>query len=62
MQDGPAQAVITECPPPIARTSASLVPHPLKDELIMFGGELFDGKFMKMFDDLLFYKYFLCAP
>uniref|UniRef100_A0A3Q1FS41 Kelch domain-containing protein 4-like n=1 Tax=Acanthochromis polyacanthus TaxID=80966 RepID=A0A3Q1FS41_9TELE len=38
------QVVETTCPPPSPRLSASLSAHPEKDELILFGGEFFNGK------------------
>uniref|UniRef100_A0A8C6NX25 Kelch domain containing 4 n=1 Tax=Nothobranchius furzeri TaxID=105023 RepID=A0A8C6NX25_NOTFU len=38
------QVVETTCPPPPPRLNASLSAHPEKDELILFGGEYFNGK------------------
>uniref|UniRef100_A0A673K2Z8 Kelch domain-containing protein 4-like n=1 Tax=Sinocyclocheilus rhinocerous TaxID=307959 RepID=A0A673K2Z8_9TELE len=38
------QVVETSCPPPSPRLNASLCAHPEKDELILFGGEFFNGK------------------
>uniref|UniRef100_A0A672L5Z2 Kelch domain containing 4 n=1 Tax=Sinocyclocheilus grahami TaxID=75366 RepID=A0A672L5Z2_SINGR len=36
--------VETSCPPPSPRLNASLCAHPEKDELLLFGGEFFNGK------------------
>ncbi|XP_070356394.1 kelch domain-containing protein 4 isoform X2 [Equus asinus] len=38
------QVVETPCPPPSPRLNASLSAHPEKDELILFGGEYFNGQ------------------
>ncbi|RXN13535.1 kelch domain-containing 4 [Labeo rohita] len=38
------QVVETPCPSPSPRLNASLCAHPEKDELILFGGEFFNGK------------------
>lgn len=38
--------------PPSARCNASLTAHPTKDELLLFGGEIFDGKRATLFDEL----------
>ncbi|XP_054476239.1 kelch domain-containing protein 4 [Anoplopoma fimbria] len=48
--------VETTCPPPSPRLSASLSPHPEKDELILFGGEFFNGKKTYLYNDLFFYN------
>ncbi|CAF1650114.1 unnamed protein product, partial [Didymodactylos carnosus] len=51
-------AVITEEPvdiPPSRRANGSFSEHPLKDELILFGGEFFDGKITTMYNDLYLY-------
>ncbi|XP_019749839.1 kelch domain-containing protein 4 [Hippocampus comes] len=50
------QVVETACPPPSARLSASLSAHPEKDELILFGGEFFNGKKTYVYNDLFFYN------
>ncbi|KAG7277250.1 hypothetical protein CRUP_015298 [Coryphaenoides rupestris] len=50
------QVVETECPPPSPRLNASLSPHPEKDELILFGGELFNGKKTYLYNELYFYN------
>ncbi|KAJ7311800.1 hypothetical protein JRQ81_006109 [Phrynocephalus forsythii] len=39
--------VETPCPPPSPRLNASLSSHPEKDELILFGGEYFNGQKVK---------------
>eukprot|EP00911_Craspedida_sp_UC1_P002279 UC1_evm3s1728 len=40
---------------PSRRTSASLVAHPTSDTLLLFGGELFDGKRSRVYGDLFSY-------
>ncbi|XP_059916176.1 kelch domain-containing protein 4 [Gadus macrocephalus] len=50
------QVVETECPPPSPRLNASLSPHPEKDELILFGGEFFNGKKTYLYNELYFYN------
>ncbi|XP_034391646.1 kelch domain-containing protein 4 [Cyclopterus lumpus] len=50
------QVVETTCPPPSPRLSASLSAHPEKDELILFGGEFFNGKKTFLYNDLFFYS------
>ncbi|XP_034542604.1 kelch domain-containing protein 4 [Notolabrus celidotus] len=50
------QVVETKCSPPSPRLSASLSPHPEKDELILFGGEFFNGKKTYLYNDLYFYN------
>lgn len=42
--------------PPSRRVNFSLTPHPLKDELIMFGGEFYDGQKTVVYGDLFFYN------
>ena len=42
-------------PPPSPRVNGSLVAHPTRDELIYFGGEVFDGKATLFFNEL--YRY-----
>ncbi|GLH04960.1 Kelch domain-containing protein 4-like Protein [Gryllus bimaculatus] len=42
--------------PPSRRVNFSLVPHPLKDELILFGGEFFNGQKTFLYNDLFLYK------
>ena len=38
---------------PSPRVNAVLIPNPLKEnELIMFGGELYDGEFTFVYNDL----------
>ncbi|KAK2841873.1 hypothetical protein Q5P01_012073 [Channa striata] len=50
------QVVETSCPPPSSRLNASLSAHPEKDELILFGGEYFNGKKTYLYNDLFFYN------
>jgi N-acetylneuraminic acid mutarotase len=37
------------------RANVSFTEHPLKDELILFGGEFFDGRATILFNDLYIY-------
>lgn len=50
------QVVETTCPAPSARLNASLAAHPERDELILFGGEFFNGKKTYLYNDLFFYN------
>ncbi|XP_072554489.1 kelch domain-containing protein 4 isoform X1 [Paramormyrops kingsleyae] len=50
------QVVETVCPPPSPRLNASLSAHPEKDELILFGGEFYNGKKTFLYNDLFFYN------
>ncbi|XP_053487587.1 kelch domain-containing protein 4 isoform X1 [Ictalurus furcatus] len=50
------QVVESTCPPPSPRLNASLSAHPEKDELILFGGEYFNGKKTYLYNDLFFYN------
>ncbi|KAM9854661.1 kelch domain-containing protein 4 [Aulostomus maculatus] len=50
------QVVETSCPPPSPRLSASLSAHPEREELILFGGEFFNGKKTYLYNDLFFYN------
>uniref|UniRef100_A0A7G3AUG2 Kelch domain-containing protein 4 n=1 Tax=Lutzomyia longipalpis TaxID=7200 RepID=A0A7G3AUG2_LUTLO len=50
-----AAGVEVDCPPPSPRVNFSLVTHPAKDQLIIFGGEFFDGQKAEVYDDMLFY-------
>ncbi|XP_016366888.1 kelch domain-containing protein 4-like [Sinocyclocheilus rhinocerous] len=50
------QVVETSCPPPSPRLNASLCAHPEKDELILFGGEFFNGKKTFLYNELFFYN------
>ncbi|XP_076878403.1 kelch domain-containing protein 4-like isoform X5 [Brachyhypopomus gauderio] len=50
------QVVETACSPPSPRLNASLCAHPEKDELILFGGEYFNGKKTYLYNDLFFYN------
>ncbi|KAH8262441.1 hypothetical protein KR026_005772 [Drosophila bipectinata] len=51
-------SAITEnvCPPPTPRSNFTLVAHPEKEELIMFGGELYTGSKTTLYNDLYFYN------
>ncbi|XP_055844133.1 kelch domain-containing protein 4 [Episyrphus balteatus] len=48
--------VETVCPPPTPRSSFTIVSHPEKEELIMFGGEFFNGQKICIYNDLFFYN------
>uniref|UniRef100_A0A673LA44 Kelch domain-containing protein 4-like n=1 Tax=Sinocyclocheilus rhinocerous TaxID=307959 RepID=A0A673LA44_9TELE len=50
------QVLETACPPPSPRLNASLCAHPEKDELILFGGEFFNGKKTFLYNELFFYN------
>uniref|UniRef100_A0ABM5EV50 Kelch domain-containing protein 4 n=1 Tax=Pogona vitticeps TaxID=103695 RepID=A0ABM5EV50_9SAUR len=50
------QVVETPCPPPSPRLNASLSAHPEKDELILFGGEYFNGQKTFLYNDLFVYN------
>lgn len=41
---------------PSPRSNFSLCPHPDKDELLLFGGEYYDGKQMTQYNDLYIYS------
>lgn len=41
---------------PTRRANFSFLPHPDKDQLILFGGEFYDGQKTKMYNDLFFYN------
>ncbi|GAB6026588.1 hypothetical protein CHUAL_013001 [Chamberlinius hualienensis] len=46
----------TVCSPPSSRSSFSFSVHPDRDELILFGGELYTGKETYLYNDLYFYN------
>ncbi|XP_034033137.1 kelch domain-containing protein 4 isoform X2 [Thalassophryne amazonica] len=50
------QVIETTCPPPSPRLNASLSAHPEKDELILFGGEFFNGQKTYLYNDLFFFN------
>lgn len=50
------QVLETACAPPSSRLNASLCAHPEKDELILFGGEFFNGKKTFLYNELYFYN------
>lgn len=43
-------------PQPSPRSNFSLLTHPEKEELILFGGEFFNGKLLTVFNELVFYN------
>ncbi|GAB1598337.1 kelch domain-containing protein 4-like [Argonauta hians] len=50
------KVVDEKCDPPSQRCNASLTAHPDKEELVLFGGEYYNGKQMFMYNDLFFYN------
>ncbi|XP_075163531.1 kelch domain-containing protein 4 [Haematobia irritans] len=44
------------CSPPSPRSNFSLVVHPEKEEIILFGGEFFNGQRVCVYNDLYFYN------
>ncbi|XP_045149670.1 kelch domain-containing protein 4 isoform X1 [Echinops telfairi] len=50
------EIVEVPCPPPSPRLNASLSAHPEKDELILFGGEYFNGKKTFLYNELYTYS------
>ncbi|XP_036780095.2 kelch domain-containing protein 4 isoform X1 [Manis pentadactyla] len=50
------QIVETPCSPPSPRLNASLSAHPEKDELILFGGEYFNGQKTFLYNELYMYN------
>ncbi|KAF6288296.1 kelch domain containing 4 [Rhinolophus ferrumequinum] len=50
------QIVETPCSPPSPRLNASLSAHPEKDELILFGGEYFNGRKTFLYNELYTYN------
>uniref|UniRef100_A0A8C6SFG6 Kelch domain containing 4 n=1 Tax=Neogobius melanostomus TaxID=47308 RepID=A0A8C6SFG6_9GOBI len=50
------QVLDTACPPPSPRLNASINAHPEKDELILFGGEYYNGRKTYLYNDLFFYN------
>lgn len=57
-RDEASRKVVVEvkCEAPSPRSSFSLVAHPDKEELILFGGEFFDGQKTILYNDLFFYN------
>ncbi|XP_078214048.1 kelch domain-containing protein 4 isoform X2 [Callithrix jacchus] len=49
------EVVETPCSPPSPRLNASLSAHPEKDELILFGGEYFNGQKTVLYNELYVY-------
>lgn len=43
-------------PPPSARSNFSFCSHPDKEELILFGGEYYNGQTLTVFNELYFYN------
>ncbi|KFO77888.1 Kelch domain-containing protein 4, partial [Cuculus canorus] len=50
------QVIETSCPPPSPRLNSSLSAHPEKDELILFGGEYFNGQKTYLYNELYVYN------
>ncbi|NXO83698.1 KLDC4 protein, partial [Sitta europaea] len=49
------QVIESSCPPPSPRLNCSLCAHPERDELILFGGEYFNGQKTFLYNDLYIY-------
>lgn len=47
---------ITACDMPTPRSSATWLPHPTKPEMILFGGEFYDGRITSVYNDLFIYN------
>lgn len=47
---------IAPCDAPSPRSGATWIAHPTKPELILFGGELYDGRTTSVYNDLLVRK------
>lgn len=45
-----------KCDPPSPRSNFTLVSHPDKEELILFGGEYYDGSKTTLYNELYFYN------
>ncbi|NXF99893.1 KLDC4 protein, partial [Sakesphorus luctuosus] len=50
------QVTESSCPPPSPRLNGSLSAHPERDELILFGGEYFNGQKTFLYNDLYIYN------
>lgn len=46
----------TVVPPPSPRSNFSMVAHPDKEELILFGGEFYNGQTLTVYNDLFIYN------
>ncbi len=46
----------TVVPPPSPRSNFSLCAHPDKEELILFGGEFYNGQTLTVYNDLFVYN------
>lgn len=56
-QQGSIAAISEEiCAAPSPRSNFTLVAHPEKEELILFGGELYNGAKVDVYNDLFFYN------
>ncbi|KAM6430652.1 kelch domain-containing protein 4 isoform 1-T1 [Liasis olivaceus] len=53
---GKTQVLETPCAPPSPRLNASLSAHPEKEELILFGGEYFNGQKTILYNELFVYN------
>ncbi|NXY04308.1 KLDC4 protein, partial [Pteruthius melanotis] len=49
------QVIESSCPPPSPRLNCSLCAHPERDELILFGGEYFNGQKTYLYNELYIY-------
>lgn len=46
------EVTVTKCPQPSPRVNMSLLPHPERPELFMFGGEFCNGNKTFLYNDL----------
>lgn len=44
------------CEPPTPRSNFSICAHPEREELIIFGGEFFNGQNLSLYNDMFFYN------
>uniref|UniRef100_A0A8C5IKL0 Kelch domain containing 4 n=1 Tax=Junco hyemalis TaxID=40217 RepID=A0A8C5IKL0_JUNHY len=50
------QVIESSCPPPSPRLNCSFCAHPERDELILFGGEYFNGQKTYLYNELYIYN------
>lgn len=46
----------TVCPPPTPRTNFAICAHPDKEEIIIFGGEFYNGQTITLYNEMYFYN------
>jgi hypothetical protein len=50
------------CEMPTPRSSATWLPHPTKDIIILFGGEFYDGRITSVYNDCTNTNHHACFP